>query len=46
MQGGLPADALVAIDRAIANTQAESPKIATRKASQKAMKSWRDCSLK
>ena len=37
MQGDLPADALVAIDRAIADTQAESPKIATRKASQNAI---------
>ena len=37
MQGVLPADALVAIDRAIADTQAESPKIATRKASQNAI---------
>ena len=37
MQGVLPANALVAIDRAIADTQAESPKIATRKASQNAI---------
>ena len=37
LQGDLPGDALVAIDRAIADTQAESPKIATRKASQNAI---------
>ena len=34
---GLPADALNALDRAIADTQAELPKIATRKASQNAI---------
>ena len=37
MQGELPPDALVTLDRAIADTQAESPKIATRKASQNAI---------
>ena len=37
VQGDLPADALNALDRAIADTQAELPKIATRKASQNAI---------
>ena len=37
VQGDLPQNALVAFDKAIAETQSESPKLATRKASQNAI---------
>ena len=37
MQGDLPQNALVALDKVIAETQSEAPKLATRKASQNAI---------